>query len=78
MRPLIIGLALSLVFSACKTKKETVSTDVRDPKIVLDTITVTGETREPVYRASNTRVNDIPALKFHSAGKSNMLLEKPP
>jgi aminopeptidase N len=83
MRPLIIGLALSLVFSACKTKKETVSTDVRDPKIVLDTITVTGETREPVYRASNTRVNDLLHTRIeisfswekqHAFGKATLTL----
>jgi aminopeptidase N len=52
--------AVAFIFS-CKTKTQ-ITTDkdrVKDPHILLDTVTITSETKAPVYRESYPRVNDL-------------------
>lgn len=57
--PLLILFLIAAV-SACKTKKQTTTDNsIRDPHILLDSVSITPEKNRPVYRASVTRLTDL-------------------
>ncbi|MCC7303787.1 MAG: DUF3458 domain-containing protein [Bacteroidia bacterium] len=61
MKALYFPLLILALFAACKTKKpvQTSNTDIRDPHILLDTVTILPDKPAPVYRASVTRYTDL-------------------